>query len=170
MTLIRWLIYSWFSLLDNTSSYQTVRILEWNIVNKHLDVCENCNSKCLEDNDAIQCDLCHMWVHAKCDNVSKEQYNAKQAHSVINNCVYFCKANNCAARSWCRILTEGPGWDKPAWCLIQSFVRILLKQTGQLASAHDKIEKAVSDLARILTVAAGDKAGWPNPKDFWCSG
>ena len=43
------------------------------VLNKQLDVRGKCNSKCLEDDDAIQCDLCCMWLHANCDNVSKEQ-------------------------------------------------------------------------------------------------
>ena len=32
--------------------------------------------------------MLYVGIHAKSDNVSKEQYNAIEALSVINNCVY----------------------------------------------------------------------------------
>ena len=36
-----------------------------------------------------------MWVHAKCDNLSQDQYKAINTLSEINNCVYYCNINNC---------------------------------------------------------------------------
>ena len=46
------------------------------VLNKSLDVCGKCNKKCSSKAEAIPCDICYMWVHAACDNVTREQYKA----------------------------------------------------------------------------------------------
>jgi len=93
----------------------------------------------------MQCDLCCMWVHANCDNVSKEQYNAIQAFPPINNCVYFCTVNKCTVCF--RSITNDWMKDHAGLSHPDSSVNTLQQDHGQLALAHGKIEKAVSDLA-----------------------
>ena len=118
------------------------------VLNKQLDVCGKCNKKCEEDDDAIQCDLCRMWVHANCDNVSQEQYKAINTLSEINNCVYYCNINDCLTRlksiinDW---MIHQAGLPQP-----DLTVSTLSADLEQLASAHCKIEKAVSDLSNKI--------------------
>ena len=38
------------------------------------ELCGHCNKECPADGEAIQCDLCCVWVHAECEGVSTEQY------------------------------------------------------------------------------------------------
>ena len=118
------------------------------VLNKQLDVCGKCNKKCEEDDDAIQCDLCRMWVHTNCDNVSQEQYKAINTLSEINNCVYYCNINDCLTRlksiinDW---MIHQAGLPQP-----DLTVSTLSADLEQLASAHCKIEKAVSDLSNKI--------------------
>jgi len=115
------------------------------VLSKQLDMCAKCNKKCGDDDDAIQCDLCCMWVHAYCDNISQDQYKAINALSEINNCVYYCNINKCQTRfksivnDWMSHQAGLPRRD-----LTDS---TLAEDLDQLASAHCKIEKAVSDLS-----------------------
>ena len=40
---------------------------------------------------AVQCDLCGVWVHAECDGISADQY--KLLVSSVENIAYLCKLN-----------------------------------------------------------------------------
>jgi len=41
---------------------------------KEVDICGHCNKKYMIRSEAIQCDLCQSWVHASCEDISKENY------------------------------------------------------------------------------------------------
>jgi len=66
------------------------------------DVCGHCKKRCTdsgEQGQAVQCDLCGVWVHASCDGISVEQ--CKQLVSLtssIENIAYLCKLNSCQSR------------------------------------------------------------------------
>ena len=62
---------------------------------KSLEVCGKCNKKCTDNEKAIQCDLCCMWVHADCENINEQQYKAIEN---LGNSVYFCSINNYMTR------------------------------------------------------------------------
>ena len=66
------------------------------------DVCGHCNKQCTETGEqgqAIQCDLCGVWVHAVCDGISKAQYQSLVSlTSNVENLAYLCKLNSCQAR------------------------------------------------------------------------
>ena len=85
-----------------------------------------------------------MWVHADCDGVTNEQYNAIETLSTIANSVYYCSVNSCLARfrnltnDW--VQHQAYGLSKPD----QS--TSTLKDLEQLSSAHNTLEKAVLDL------------------------
>jgi len=63
------------------------------------DCCGYCNKKCTtrgKTSEAIQCDLCCVWVHAHCEDISRDQYkNLNQLLSDISNVAYYCKLNHC---------------------------------------------------------------------------
>jgi len=86
---------------------------------------------------------------ASCDNISKEQYNAIKALSSINNCVYFCKVNNCAVH-FRSITMIGLNIRLVYPSLVAPSVNALQQDLGQLVSDHSKIEKAVSDIANKI--------------------
>ena len=58
------------------------------ILNRALDICGKCNKKCTPKAEAIQCDMCCTWVHAACDNVTREQYKAIKSLSPLANSSY----------------------------------------------------------------------------------
>ena len=58
----------------------------------------SCDKKCTETEkqvQAIQCDLCGVWVHAVCDGISKDQYQSFVAlTSKVENLAYLSKLNS----------------------------------------------------------------------------
>jgi len=46
--------------------------------------CPHCDEDCTTESKAIQCDLCHCWVHSECEGILYEQMN-----------LVFSQANNC---------------------------------------------------------------------------
>jgi len=66
------------------------------------DICKHCNKQCTETGEqgqAIQCDLCGVWVYALCDGLSKDQYQGLVSlTSSIENLAYLCKLNSCQTR------------------------------------------------------------------------
>ena len=63
------------------------------------DICGHCKEHCTEtgkQGQAIQCDLCGVWVHASCDGISVDQYELLVSlTSSIENIAYLCKLNSC---------------------------------------------------------------------------
>ena len=66
------------------------------------DICRHCDKQCTETGEqgqAIQCDLCGVWVHAVCDGISKDHYQGLVSlTSNVENLAYLCKLNSCQAR------------------------------------------------------------------------
>jgi len=62
-------------------------------------VCKHCNKRCTnrgKSSEAIECEICHSWVHASFEGISKENYKLlNQVMSVIPNIVYCCKLHQC---------------------------------------------------------------------------
>ena len=59
-----------------------------------LSTCGHCKERCTESGkqgQAIQCDLCGVWVHASCEGVSEDQYKQLVSFtSTIENIAYTC--------------------------------------------------------------------------------
>ena len=56
---------------------------------KTIDVCGHCNKKCTAkgpQSEALQCDMCHSWVHATCEGLKKDQYKqlAQLSNTITN--------------------------------------------------------------------------------------
>ena len=58
-----------------------------------LGICGKCNKRCTLKGEAIQCDLCCVWVHAVCEGITWDQYKAIKSLSSLDNLVYHCKMN-----------------------------------------------------------------------------
>ena len=59
---------------------------------------KNCSGKG-HLNEAIQCDLCAMWVHASCEGVSSDDYKLlTNLTSATDNVIYYCNLNQCLSR------------------------------------------------------------------------
>ena len=119
------------------------------VLSKSLEVCGKCNRKCTNTEKAIQCDLCCMWVHAHCEGINLQEYNAIETLSSVANSVYFCTINNCQSRfrnitnEW--IQHQACGSSKPG-----SSAPTLSDKIESLTTAHNTIQKAVSDLSNKI--------------------
>ena len=64
--------------------------------------CKHCNQCCTEtgkQGQAVQCDLCGVWVHAECDGINADQYKLLVSlTSSVENIAYLCKLNSCQSR------------------------------------------------------------------------
>jgi len=66
------------------------------------DICGHCNKRCTakgKSSEAIQCDVCFVWVHAQCEGLSKDQYKVfAQLTATFPNIAYCCKLHGCLTR------------------------------------------------------------------------
>ena len=66
------------------------------------DICKHCNKKCTlkgKSSEAVQCDVCFVWVHASCEGFSKDQYKTfTELSKFFPNIAYCCKFNGCLMR------------------------------------------------------------------------
>ena len=66
------------------------------------DICKHYNKKCTmkgKNSEAIQCDVCFIWVHASCEGFSKENYKVfSDLSKSFPNIAYCCKLNGCYTR------------------------------------------------------------------------
>ena len=59
----------------------------------------HCRKACTRKSEALQCDLCAVWVHARCEGVSSELYKSlNHVFSSVSNLSYYCEANHCNSR------------------------------------------------------------------------
>ena len=63
---------------------------------------QQCNKKCTlkgKSSEAVQCDVCFVWVHASCEGFTKDQYKAfSDLSKSFPNIAYCCKLNGCLTR------------------------------------------------------------------------
>ena len=56
------------------------------------DICKHCNKKCTlkgKNSEAVQCDVCFVWVHASCKGFTKGQYKTfSDLSKVLPNIAY----------------------------------------------------------------------------------
>ena len=70
------------------------------LLSKKLEMCDHCSKEFTASCEVLQCDLCASLVHASCEGVDKEHFQLlSQVTNKISNVMYYCKLNNCVARS-----------------------------------------------------------------------
>ena len=107
--------------------------------------CFHCKKACTSKSEAIQCDLCAVWVHARCEGVSSDLYKSlNHVSTSIPNLSYYCKANHCDSRS--KQLIQMDSSSQP-----EQPISTLPQDLELLATAHNTLEKAVSDLSSKIT-------------------
>jgi len=60
-----------------------------------MDLCGKCSKKFSNKSESIQCDLCGLWAHASCEDISKDQYKAIKSLSGLDSVVYYRHNNDC---------------------------------------------------------------------------
>ena len=61
--------------------------------------CPHCKLPCTAENKAVQCDLCGVWAHVKCENLPEDEYeNLNNVFDIVPNISYYCEANHCNSR------------------------------------------------------------------------
>ena len=115
------------------------------ILSKPMDLCGKCNKKCTTKGESIQCDLCGLWAHASCEDISKDQYKAIKTLSALDNIVYYCRNNDCSSRI--KYITSE--WVKSQdSSKIDKIVTNLTQQ--HISKEYQAIQKAVSDLSNKI--------------------
>ena len=65
-------------------------------------ICKHCNKRCTskgKSSEAIQCDICFVWVHAACEGFTKEQFKTfSDLSKSFPNIAYCWKLNGCLTR------------------------------------------------------------------------
>ena len=104
--------------------------------------------KCSPSSEALQGDLCSVWVHANCEGFTKKQYGSiNQLTKSIENVMFYCRLNNCVTRSKQfifnnveAILASGSNGDT-----LQS----LVKEQDGIRSALSQLSSKVNDLCSM---------------------
>ena len=59
------------------------------------EICPYYNEPCTATNKVVQCDLCGVWVHIKCEGLPEDIYeNLNKVCEIVNNICYYCEANH----------------------------------------------------------------------------
>lgn len=115
------------------------------------DLCGYCNKKCTtrgKTSEAIQCDFCCVWVHAHCEEVSRDQYkNLNQLFSDIPNIAYYCKLNHCYSRQkqLNSTLLKSSSSVSATSC-DENVINTLLNQHQKLSSSCEQLTCKINDL------------------------
>ena len=60
--------------------------------------CPHCKLPRIAENKAVQCDICGLWAHVKCENLPEDVYeNLNNVFDIIPNISYYCEANHCSS-------------------------------------------------------------------------
>jgi len=116
------------------------------------DVCKHCNKRCTakgKQSEAIQCEICHSWVHSSCEGISKEHYKSlNQLFQGIPNLIYCCKLNQCHLR-FGQLLGSNTSVNSKTDQNIQALAEqsdTLKKSVSQIGSQIEAISKANAEL------------------------
>ena len=123
------------------------------LLNKPSDMCGHCNKACTSKGQAIQCDLCSQWVHAKCEKITTEDYTKfTELSSSMENIVYYCKYNSCVSRIG-KIISD---WMFQSDSSVQ-IVSEVDKGLQSLSEKHESLCKSVDELsAKIESLRSRD--------------
>jgi len=101
--------------------------------------CPHCDEDCTTESNAIQCDLCHCWVHSECEGITSELYEQMNlVFSRVNNVLYYCEYNSCNSRIK-QLVSD--------WKLSYPPVEEIDKSVQSLSSKYKSLTESVSDLS-----------------------
>ena len=114
--------------------------------------CPHCKQPCTAENKAVQCDLCGVWAHVKCEGLPEDIYEKlNQVCEIANNISYYCEANHC--NSCIKQLTH-------------HHYRNLEQQTTRSASVEEslsglktQIEEKIEDLSSKIQHLLSNQSG-----------
>ena len=58
--------------------------LTYNLDNKNIEICKECNRVVKDSEKGVQCDLCAEWFHAKCSQISSDMYKIISENEAID--------------------------------------------------------------------------------------
>ncbi|KAK4321824.1 hypothetical protein Pmani_007451 [Petrolisthes manimaculis] len=62
----------------------------------HITLCGTCNKQVGDNAKALECEVCNVWFHAKCHNVSDKLYEALTEED--DNCAWYCNNSKQGAK------------------------------------------------------------------------
>ena len=127
------------------------------------DICKHCNKKCTvkgKNSEAIQCDICYVWVHASCEGFSREQYKSfSDLSKSFPNLAYCCKLNGCLTRLnqlIARKDTPDPLAEnvlenlEKNYSSVHQTITTISKNINQLSLNNTELENKVNNLAKSI--------------------
>ena len=129
------------------------------------DICKHCNKKCTikgKNSEAIQCDICYVWVHASCESFSREQYKAlSDLSKSFPNLAYCYKLNGCFTclnQLIARNDTSKPSTEidevlenmEKNYSSVNQAITTISENINQLSSNNTELENKVNNLAKSI--------------------
>lgn len=71
---------------------------------KNTDLCADCRKLVVDEDDALECQICKRWVHARCQNIDQHVYAFIRDHP-NNGINFFCEGCNISAAGMVKIMT-----------------------------------------------------------------
>ena len=143
---------------------------------KKVNICGYCSKKCTLRSEAIQCDLCHSWVHASCEGISKQDYELlTQVTGSVENVVYFCKLHSCLTVNK-KLLNDhlntlsSDNADLPSLRSLQTeqlnLHKIISKVSAKiddLCNSNDNLKQQITTTSETITSASLQSHSVPRP-------
>lgn len=129
------------------------------------DICKHCNKKCTlkgKNSEAVQCDVCFVWVHASCEGFTKDQYKTfSDLSKFFPNIAYCCKLNGCLTRLN-QLITSNNESESPVeinevlgdlkknYSQINETIAALSKNIDSLFSNNTELDNKVNTLSKSI--------------------
>ena len=106
----------------------TTRKLSTSSKDKDSDKCGSCGKLVSDNENAIQCEICDIWVHCKCRSISEEVYKVMKD---MNNLNWYCDTCNAS-------------------------VGIMLKQITKMEARQEASEREIKTLTASVAANSSD--------------
>ena len=101
-----------------------------------VDNCSRC-SKPVKDSDAgLQCEICELWFHNACENITDEEFKFLEAHSSVH---WYCEACNKSVANVIKLVTS----LKTKHEKLELVVDALRKDVTKISATVDSLDKSV---------------------------
>ena len=108
--------------------------------------CLHCDQDCTLESKALQCDLCHTWVHSECEGVSSELYELlNDVCSGTVNVSYYCELNCCNSRIK-QLVAEWKLSQSPPSTEVEEIHKSLSDKYASLAQSVDELSSKIDSL------------------------
>ena len=105
-------------------------------------ICPKCDIVCDTDSEALHCDFCNMWYHAKCEGYTSETYNAySKVCDQIKTIKYYCIYNNCE--------TKAEDHNEAIKCLAP-LKKMVDSNTARIENLEAKVDKLDTGIEQIV--------------------